>query len=121
MNNNWQFFVQVQEENVITDRDEMEGVEYDASVKCPPKGAGIGVKTNVCFSYYLFIMHYSTGSALNAYKTLQPHPEWPFSWHLQLNINDHTLIPRPPLLSKLVLSQLLSLLLQTQTLQRLAL
>ena len=67
------------------------------------------------------IMNYSTGSMSNPHQTLQPHPEQPLSWHLQLNVNDHTLIHKPPLLSRLVLSQLPSPLLQTQTPQRLAL
>ena len=67
------------------------------------------------------IMNYSTVLVSNPHQTLRPHPEQPLSWHLQLNINNHTLIPKPPLLSRLVLSQLPSPLLQTQTPQRLAL
>ena len=55
-NEDWQCkFVQVQEENVISDRDEMEGIEYDAAMKSPPKGAGVHVRSNVCFGYCLII------------------------------------------------------------------
>ena len=74
MNKDWQHkFVQVQEENVISDRDETEGVEYNAAMKSPLKGAGVHVRSNVHFGYYLIIsniMNYSTGSMSNPHQTL---------------------------------------------------
>ena len=55
-NEDWQCkFVQVQEENVISDRDETEGVEYDVAMKSLLKGAGVCVRSNVCFGYCLII------------------------------------------------------------------
>ena len=56
-NEDWQHkFVQVQEENVISDRDEVEGVEYNAAMKSPLKGAGVHVRSDVCFDYHLIIV-----------------------------------------------------------------
>lgn len=40
---------------MISDRDETEGAEYDAAMKSPPKGAGVHVRSNVYFGYYLII------------------------------------------------------------------
>ena len=40
---------------MISDRDETEGVEYDVAMKSPPKGAGVSVRSNVCFGYHLII------------------------------------------------------------------
>lgn len=40
---------------MVSDRDEMEGVEYDAAMKSPPKGAGVCIRSNVHFNYYLII------------------------------------------------------------------